>query len=100
MIRTCCLSEQVFRPQPPPRPVLAELDEQLYAQYVTTHHNIQEGKNPFIKFAQKGAFSLTTPTAEESDAESLQHFFPERHYVALLEVLATVNCYSDFLNEL
>jgi hypothetical protein len=78
-----------------PRPVLAELDEQLYAQYVTTNHNIQEGKNPFIKFGQKGAFSLTTPKAEESDAESLQHFFPERYYVALLEVLATVNCYSD-----
>jgi hypothetical protein len=83
-----------------PRPVLAELDEQLYAQYVTTNHNIQEGKNPFIKFGQKAAFSLTTPKAEESDAESLQHFFPERYYVALLEVLATVNCYSDFLNEL
>jgi TnpA family transposase len=83
-----------------PRPVRAELDEQLYAQYVTTNHHIQEGKNPFIKFGQKGAFSLTTPKAEESDAESLQHFFPERYYVALLEVLATVNCYSDFLNEL
>jgi TnpA family transposase len=83
-----------------PRPVLAELDKQLYAQYVMTNHHIQEGKNPFIKFGQKGAFSLTTPKAEESDAESLQHFFPERYYVALLEVLATVNCYSDFLNEL
>jgi TnpA family transposase len=83
-----------------PRSVLAELDEQLYAQYLTTNHNIQECKNPFIKFGQKGVFSLTTPKAEESDAEPLQHFFPERHYVALLEVLATVNRYSGFLNEL
>jgi hypothetical protein len=58
-----------------PQPVLAELDEQLYAQYVTTNHNLLEGRNPFIKFGQKGVFSLTTPKAEESDTEPLQHFF-------------------------
>jgi hypothetical protein len=47
----------------------------------------------------KGAFSLTTPTQEESEAEPLQNFLPERHYVPLLEVLATVNRYSSFLDE-
>ena len=82
-----------------PRTVLDNLDEALHAQYLTTNRNIIDGKNSFITFSQKGAFSLTTPTQEESEAEPLQNFFPERHYVPLLEVLATVNRYSSFLDE-
>jgi Tn3 transposase DDE domain len=81
------------------RRVLDHLDEALHAQYLTTNRHTLEGKNPFIKFGQKGAFSLTTPTQEDSEAEPLQTFFPERHYVLLLEVLATVNRYSNFLDE-
>jgi hypothetical protein len=42
--------------------------------------------------AGKGAFSFTTPVQEESEAEPLQNFFPERHYVPLLEVLAANLC--------
>jgi hypothetical protein len=58
-----------------PRRVLDDLDEALHAQYQTTNRRILEGKNPFIKFGQKGAFSLTTPTQEESEAEPLQNFW-------------------------
>jgi Tn3 transposase DDE domain len=82
-----------------PRTVLDNLDETLHAQYLTTNRNIIDSKNSFITFGQKGVFSLTTPTQEESEAEPLQNFFPERHYVPLLEVLATVNRYSSFLDE-
>ena len=33
------------------------------------------------------------------ESEALQNFFPERHHVPLLEVLATVNRHSGFLDE-
>ena len=38
-------------------------------------------KNPHIKFGKNEGFTLATPKQEESDAEPLQHFFPERSYV-------------------
>jgi TnpA family transposase len=82
-----------------PHRVLAELDEALSCQYGITNANIHEGKNPYIKFKNTG-FTLSTPTQEESDAEPLQQFFPERHYLPLLEILATVNRYSHWMDEL
>ena len=82
-----------------PHRVLAELDEALSCQYGITNATIREGKNPYIKFKNTG-FSLSTPTQEASEAEPLQNFFPERHYVPLLEVLATVNRYSRWMDEL
>jgi hypothetical protein len=33
---------------------------------------------------------------EESDAEAFQHYFPERDFVPLLEVLATVNRHTGW----
>src|SRR5260221_659986 len=73
--------------------------EELPCQYGITNANIHEGKNPYIKFKNTG-FTLSTPTQEESDAEPLQQFFPERHYLPLLEILATVNRYSHWMDEL
>ena len=77
----------------------SELDEVLYRQYVITNTNIHEGKNPHITFKKVG-FSLSTPKQEESEAEPLQQFSPEPDYVPLLEVLATVNRYSRWMDEL
>jgi hypothetical protein len=70
--------------------VLKELDEALSQQYLLTNQEITEGKNPHIKFKKSGGFTLATPKQEESDAEPLQHFFPDRRFVPLVEVLATV----------
>ena len=83
-----------------PRKVLDELDEASHRQYLITNGNIAGGKNPHIKFGKKGGFTLATPKQEESDAEPLQHFFPERSYVPLLEVLSTVNRYTHYVDEL
>jgi hypothetical protein len=83
-----------------PHKVLAELDEALYRQYVFTSTSIQKAKNPHIKFNKKEGFTLSTPKQDESDAEPLQQFFPERHYVPLLEILSTVNRYSHWMDEL
>ena len=83
-----------------PRKVLDELDEALHRQYLITNGNIIEGKNPHIRFGKNAGFTLTTPKQEESDAEPLQHFFPERSYVPLLEILSTVNRYTHYADEL
>jgi hypothetical protein len=44
-----------------PHRVLAELDEALYQQYLSTNGHIDDGDNPFIKF-QKDGFTVSTPT--------------------------------------
>ena len=81
-----------------PHRVLAELDEALYQQYVLTNAHILEGKNPHIKFKKEG-FTVATPTQEESDAGPLQQYFPERDVVPLLEILATVNRHTGWMEE-
>jgi TnpA family transposase len=81
-----------------PHRVLAEMDEILYQQYLTTNNHILEGKNPHITFKKVG-FTLSTPTLEESDTQGLQQFFPERDFVPLLEVLATVNRHTRWMEE-
>jgi TnpA family transposase len=83
-----------------PRKTLKELDDALYEQYLTTNQNIDEGKNPHIKFKKNGRFVLSTPKQEESNAEPLQQYFPNRRFVPLVEVLATVNRFTHFVDEL
>jgi TnpA family transposase len=83
-----------------PRKTLKELDEALYQQYLLTNRNLVEGKNPHLKFKKTGGFTLATPKQEESDAEPLQQFFPERRFVPLVEVLATVNRFTHYADEL
>jgi hypothetical protein len=81
-----------------PHQVLAELDAILYQQYLTTNTRILDGENPHIKFKKVG-FTISTPTLEENDAEGLQQFLPERDFVPLLEVLATVNRHTRWMEE-
>ena len=72
----------------------------MYQQYLTTNQNITQGKNSHIKFKNNGGFTLSTPKQEESDAQPLQQYFPDRHFVPLVEVLATVNRFTHFVDEL
>jgi hypothetical protein len=81
-----------------PHQVLAELDEALYQQYRTTNAHILDGENPHIKF-QKQGFTVSTPTQEESEAGSMHQFFPERDFVPMLEILATVNHHTGWMEE-
>jgi TnpA family transposase len=81
-----------------PHQVLAELDEALYQQYLTTITHIRDGENPHIKFKKVG-FTLNTPTQEESDVGSMQQFFPERDFVPMIEILATVNQHTGWMEE-
>jgi TnpA family transposase len=80
--------------------VLSELDEVLYKQYQTTNINAIKGENPHLKILANGQFRIATPALDEKESNPLQQFFPERHYVPLTEVLATVNQHCGFLEEL
>ena len=81
-----------------PHRVLAKLDEALYQQYLTTNTHILDGENPHITFKKVG-FTVSTPTQEESEAGSMQQFFPERDFVPMLEILATVNHHTGWMEE-
>jgi len=82
-----------------PGRVLRELDEQLHDHYLTTNRHIRDDVNDLVTFSAKGSFRIKTPRAEENEADPLQDVFPERQYIALAEVLATVDRYSGCLNE-
>ena len=83
-----------------PAPVLAELDAALQARFEDTNRAIAEGLNPHFKMLAGKAFRVSTPKQDEEESKPLRHFFPERHYVPLTEILATVNLHTEFTTEL
>ena len=83
-----------------PIPVLEELDAALQTRFEDTNRSIAEGLNPHFKMLTGKAFRVTTPKQDEEESEPLRHFFPERHYVPLTEILATVNLHTGFATEL
>ena len=82
-----------------PKDVLDELDQALYRQYQTTNRNINDGRNPYLKTATNGYFTVSTPKQEDQKAELLRPYFPEQHFVPLPEILSTINSHTGFLNE-
>jgi TnpA family transposase len=83
-----------------PVAVLAELDAALQTRFEDTNRAIAEGRNPHFKMLKGKAFRVSTPKQDEEESEPLRHFFPERHYVPLTEILATVNLHTGFATEL
>ena len=81
--------------------LLRELRRTLEEQYRTTNERVLAGHNPLLKFRPDQTFYVTTPKAEEDgdDEPSRAAFFPARTYISLLEVLATVNEATHFLEE-
>ena len=83
-----------------PVPVLAELDTALQTRFEDTNRAIAADLNPHFKLLAGKAFRVSTPKQDEEESEPLRHFFPERHYVPLIEILATVNLHTEFATEL
>ena len=82
-----------------PEKALNSLDEELFAQYLKTNDRIRDGSNEAVRLTNGGSLRVTTPKLEENDAEPLRGLFPERQYISLCEVLATVDRHSHFLDE-
>ncbi|MGI9451189.1 MAG: Tn3 family transposase [Geminicoccaceae bacterium] len=79
--------------------VLDELDEALHAQYLVTNRRIAADANPHFRISAKGRFRTATPKQEEKPGEPLQLYLPQRHYVPLPQILATVNRHAGFVQE-
>ena len=71
-----------------PEPVLAELDEILYAQYRKTNGRFSD--NAYLKVRADGKLYVTTPAVDDGEDNPLIGLFPERHDVPLALVLETV----------
>ncbi|MGK0189067.1 MAG: TnpA family transposase, partial [Verrucomicrobiales bacterium] len=82
-----------------PKQILESLDAELYAQYIKTNGRIADGSNEQVSMTKTGVFRVATPKLEETDAEPLGVFFPERQYISLCEVLATVDRHSHFIDD-
>src|SRR4029077_10536544 len=75
------------------------LDQDLDARYEQTNKNFQSGKNPYLTQRPNGTFHVSTPKQEEVECLSLADFFPDRKYISMLEMLATVDQATNFLDE-
>jgi TnpA family transposase len=81
------------------RATLKGLDQALDAQYKETNKRFKAGDNPFLTIRANGTFHVSTPKLEEVECLSLGAFFPERKYISMLEMLATVDHATNFLSE-
>lgn len=79
------------------QPTLHAMAIQLDRQYHQTNQHIREGKNPHVHFRNNGSFHVSTPKIEPEESETLLGIFPTKRYISLLEVLATVNRFTHFL---
>jgi hypothetical protein len=81
------------------RKTLGGLDRALDARFQESNQRFKAGDNPFLTLRANGTFHVSTPKREETECLSLDAFFPERKYISLLEMLATVDRATDFLGE-
>ena len=78
---------------------LRTLDQELDARYQKTNENLKTGENPYLTVRANGTFHVSTPKQEEAECLSLGTFFPERKYISMQEMLATVDQATKFLDE-
>jgi len=78
---------------------LSALDQALEARYEKTNQNLNAGKNQYLTIRPNGSFHVSTPKQEEVECLSLGSFFPDRKYISMLEMLATVDQATHFLDE-
>jgi len=74
-----------------------ELAARLDQQYHHTNQRIAQGANPHLHFHKDGSFHVSTPAAEANESESLRSLLPAERYISLVEVLATINRLTRFL---
>ncbi len=79
--------------------VLAGLNETLGRQYERTNQSLVSGDNEPIQFRKDGSFIVCTPRSDTDDNDRSHSVFPENRYIPLLEVLATVQRATGFVDE-
>ena len=80
--------------------VKQELADILHKQYMATNRHILESKNEYYKQGSK-SFSVTTPKLnEEEGASGISELFPKGSFVSLVEVLASIQTVTGYLDAL
>ncbi|MDH5499441.1 MAG: Tn3 family transposase, partial [Nitrospira sp.] len=82
-----------------PRVVLRELEATLHQHYVTTNERLVAKQNAYVSQKTDASLLVKTPAQPTVKTEALSGFFPGRQYIALSEILATVNQLTHFLTE-
>lgn len=82
-----------------PRVVLQELEATLHQHYVTTNERLGAKQNSYVSQRPDTSLLVKTPAQSTVKTEALSGFFPGRQYIALSEILATVNQLTQFLTE-
>lgn len=78
---------------------LDSLKSALDKQFQQTNQNFKSGKNPYLSVHKDGKIHVKTPKQEEVECLPLKAFFPARKYIPIIEVLATINQATNFLDE-
>src|SRR5208337_231580 len=71
----------------------------LAEQLAVTNGNIAAGANGHVKRMPSGHLAIKTPKQDEVDAGALSRYFPQRHFVPLTEILATIDGAAGFSGE-
>ena len=71
----------------------------LDEQYQQTNHNFKADRNPYLTVHKDGKIHVKTPKQEDVECLPLKAFFPARKYIPIIEMLATVNQSTKFLDE-
>ena len=82
-----------------PHTVLRQLEAELQQQYLTTNGHLHAQSNPYVQQKSDATLVVRTPPQPTRKADALATFFPGRQYVALTEVLATVNQLTHFITD-
>jgi TnpA family transposase len=75
------------------------LDPALDAAYQETNENLTSRKNAYLTLRTNNTFHVSTPKVDDVECLALGTFFPERKYISMLEMLATVDHATNFLDE-
>jgi TnpA family transposase len=78
---------------------LNALEVKLDERYQYVNQRFKAGENQYLSLRTDGTAHVKTPKKETVESLSLGTFFPERSYISMLEMLATVNQATDFLSE-
>ncbi len=78
---------------------LKALEVKLEGSYQQVNQRFKAGKNQYLTLRADGTAHVKTPKQEPVEHLSLGTFFPERKYISMIEMLATINQTTDFLSE-
>ncbi len=76
--------------------VISILSKLLDKEYNRTNKNIIKNKNPYANIV-RGKLKLITPKVNKENTVAMKELFPKDKYISLLEILSTVNSFSNFL---